>query len=144
MTRIVAYSVMLLSALGTIVCFVFLVVGFGDVLLEKRAVLGLFYGAALVWVPTTLMMQRLVPDLRERLLFKGVLRGCPRPMRIGLRVFLVFVFCASLILTFRGDTPGGAPGGFVIGLTGFYSISFCVMFSSLRAEGFEADRRVPR
>ena|ERR1700686_1228562 len=109
MTRIVPYPVMLLSAVGTIVCFVFLVVGFGDVLFEKRAVLGLFYSAALAWLPTIWMMQRLVPDLRERLLFKGVLRGCPRPMRIGLRTFLVFVFCASLILNFRGYIPGAPP-----------------------------------
>jgi hypothetical protein len=121
---------LLLSAAGTVASFVFLVVGFdADVELDLRAIKILFGIMFVVWIPTLLLAEKSVPNLRDRLLWKGVLRGCPRWMRIGLRIFLVSVFLASLTLTLRRHV-----GGFIIFLAGFYSISFCVTYSFLHAK----------
>jgi hypothetical protein len=140
MTKAVAYPILVVSALGAIICLVFQVVGFDDVLLEKRAVFGLFGGVALVWLPTISLTKRLAPNLRKRLIWKGVFRGCPRWMRVGLPVLLACLFCGVLVLTFRGYTRLGPPAASLLAFAGFYSVSFCVTYSALHAEGIGVDR----
>src|ERR1035441_10737490 len=90
MPRVVTYSMLLLSAAGTVASLIFLVVGFdADVELKLRVTKMLFAIMFVVGIPTNLLVEKLAPNLRDRLLWKGVFRGCPRWMRVGLRIFLV-------------------------------------------------------
>jgi hypothetical protein len=129
MPRVVTHSMLLLSAAGTIASLIFLIVGFNaDVELELRIIKILFAIMFVTGFPTNLLMEKLAPNLRDRLLWRGVFRGCPRWMRISLRIFLVSVFLASLALAVRHQL-----GGVFIFLAGSYSISFCVTYSFLHA-----------
>jgi hypothetical protein len=120
---------LLLSAAGMVASLVFLVVGFdADIALELRVIKILFVIMFVTGFPTNLLLEKLAPNLRDRLLWKGVFRGCPRWMRIGLRIFLALVFLASLALAL-----GRQLGGVFIFFAGFYSISFCVTHSFLHA-----------
>ncbi len=120
---------LLVSAAGMVTSLVSLVVGLdADVALELRVIKILFVIMFVTGFPTNLLVEKLAHNLRNRLLWKGVFRGCPRWMRIGLRIFLVLVFFASLALAL-----GRHLSGVFIFLAGFYSISFCVTYSFLHA-----------
>jgi hypothetical protein len=139
MPSVVTYSMLLLSAAGTVASLVFLVVGFdADSELRLRVIKILFVIMFVVGIPTNLLVEKLAPNLRDRLLSKGVFRGCPRWMRVGLRIFLVSVFLAGLALTIPRHF-----GGIFITLAGFYSISFCITYSFLHARPERSDQSIP-
>jgi hypothetical protein len=139
MPRVVTYSMLLLSAAGTGASLVFLVVGFdADIELKLRVIKILFVIMFVVGIPTNLRVEKLAPNLRDRLLWKGVFRGCPRWMRVGLRIFLVSVFLAGLALTIPRHF-----GGIFITLAGFYSISFYITYSFLHARPERSDKSIP-
>lgn len=140
MPKALTYSMLLLSAAGLVASLVFLVVGFdADVELQLRALKVLFAIAFVVGIPTSFLVEKLVPKLRDRFLWNGLLRGCPRWMRIGLRIFLVAVFLASFALVSRHQL-----GVFFIFMAGSYSISFCVTYSFLHARPVARnDRSIP-
>jgi hypothetical protein len=129
MPRVVTYSMLLLSAAGTVASLVFLVVAFdADIEWQLRVIKILFAIMFVVGTPTSILVEKLVPRFRDRFLWKGLLRGCPRWMRIGIRIFLVSVFLASLALTRQRHL-----GAIFIFMAGYYSISFCVTYSFLHA-----------
>jgi hypothetical protein len=143
MVRAIAYPVMVVSAVGVIVCFL-LHIGsffagpeFGQRLFSK-----LFIGLFIVWVPTVLLMNRLTRDFKQRDLWKAALRGCPGWMQRTLWVVWGYVFFAAFILPFlRGSNPGASPSGFLIFPAVFYSTSFGVMYSLLHVDQVDAGRR---
>lgn len=131
---------LLLSATGTVASLVFLVVGFdADIELKLRVIRTLFAISFVVGVPTNLLLEKLAPNLRDRLLWKGAFRGCPRWMRVGLRIFLASAFLAGLALTMRRHV-----GAALIFFSGFYAISFCVTYSFLHARPVAgSDKSIP-
>jgi hypothetical protein len=133
------YSMLLLSAAGTVASLVFLAVGFdADIELKLRVIKMLFAIGLVMGTLTNLLMVKLAPNLRDRLLWKGVFRGCPRWMRIGLRIFLVPVFLAGFALTMRRHL-----GASLIFFAGFYAISFCITYSFLHARPERSDKSIP-
>ena len=120
---------LLLSAVGTVASLVFLAVrhdpDVGSGMGIARTLLGVTF---VLWILTLSLVRKLAPSLRDRLLWKGVLRGCPRWMRIGLRIVLVSTFFVGLVLAMQRHF-----GGFIVFLAGLYSISFCVTYSFLHA-----------
>jgi hypothetical protein len=128
MLRAVAYSMLLLSAGGAIASLVFLRVYFNA---DVESVVGVIKTLLAMMFVLAILTQRLVmvlaPNLRDRLLLKGVFRGCPRWIRIGIWVFWPSVNFVGLGLTIVGHRLGG----FFIGIAGLYSISFCITYSFL-------------
>jgi hypothetical protein len=142
MLRIAAYPVLLLAPAVTLVCLIFQAVGLGaDVEFEKRFTLALFAMVFFLWFLTIGLVQKLAPDLRKRLLWKGVLRGCPRWMRVGLRAFLLFVWSASVALMLLSRPAARTPAGFFLVLSGFSSLAFCVAYSFLHTEFVPSSER---
>jgi hypothetical protein len=131
MPGVVTYSMLLLSATATVASLIFFVVYFDANVESVMGVIKTLFAIMFILVILTQHLTvKLVPNLRDRLLSKGVFRGCPRWMRIGARVFWVSVWFASLILTFGGRRLGG----FFVMFAGLYSMSFCVTYSFLHAE----------
>jgi hypothetical protein len=143
MKRAIAYSVVVVSALGVIACFLLHIASFfagpefGQYLPRI-----LIFGLIIVWVPTVLLMNTLTADFKQRDLWKAALRGCPAWMQRTLWVVWGYVFFAAFILPFlRGSDPGASPGSFLIFPAAFYSTSFAVMYSVLNVDRFDASRR---
>lgn len=143
MTRAIAYPVMVVSALGVIACFFLHIVSFyAGPEFARRATPILFPVIFIVWVPTVLLMNRLTRDFKQRDLWKAALRGCPTWMKTSLWVIWGYVFFAAFLLPFlRGSNPSASPGSFLIFPAAFYSVSFCVMYSLLNVDRFDAGRR---
>jgi hypothetical protein len=143
MTKLVAYPVMALAAIGVIVCFALHIISFReDPELLKRALVFVFPGIFVVWLPTVLVMNRLTRDFKQRDLWKAALRGCPPGMKVILWLVLGYVFFATFLMPLlRGSNPGASPGGFLIFPAAFYSVSFCVMYSATRVEQVDGGRR---
>lgn len=143
MTRVVAYPVMVLSAIGLLASFVLHIASlYGVPELARHAISILFPGIFLVWLPTVLLMNRLTRDFKQRDIWKAALRGCPAWMRKTLWVVWGYVFLAAFILPFlRGNNPGASPGSFIIFPAAFYSTSFGVMYSAAHVDQFDAGRR---
>ena len=60
MTKLVAYPVMLVSALGVLACFILHIISFSSAPeFGKRAIPFLFPAIFVVWLPTILIMNRL-------------------------------------------------------------------------------------
>ena len=131
MPRVVTYSMLVLSAAGMIASLVFFVLAFdADVEAEIGVIKTLFAVMFVLGILTQQLVVKLAPNLRDRLLGKGVFRGCPRWMRIGVWVFWASVFFGSLVLTIAGRRLDGA---FIV-FAGLYSISFCATYSFLHAK----------
>jgi hypothetical protein len=143
MIKAVAYPVMVVSALGVIACFLLHILSFYEGPEFGRRLLSfLFPPIFIAWVPTVLLMNRLTRDFKQRDLWKAALRGCPTWMQRTLWVVWGYVFFAAFILPFvRGSNPGASPGSFLIFPAAFYSVSFCVMYSLLNVDRFDASRR---
>jgi hypothetical protein len=120
---------LVLSAAGAVASLVFLIIYFdADVESVVGVIKTLFAVTFVLGLLTQPLLVKLVPNFRDRVLWKGVFRGCPRWMRIGLWVFWASVFFASLPLAM-----GRHLGGLFIFFAGFYSISFCITYSFLHA-----------
>jgi hypothetical protein len=143
MIRAIAYTVMVVSAVGVIACFLLHVASFfAGPEFGQRLFLKLFIGLFIVWLPTVLLMNRLTRDFKQRDLWKAALRGCPGWMQKTLWVVWGYVFFAAFILPFlRGSNPGASPGSFLIFPAVFYSTSFGLMYSLLHVDQFDGGRR---
>jgi hypothetical protein len=141
MPRVVTYSMLLLSAAGAVASLVFFVVDFNaDVESVMGVIKALFAGMFISGILTQHLAVKLVPNTRDRLLWKGVFRGCPRWMQIGIRIFWPFVFFAVLALIGVGHRLGAL---FVV-FEGCYSISFCITYSFLHARPVpHGDKSIP-
>jgi hypothetical protein len=142
MAKVIAFPVMVLSALGVLASFVVFLAGMGGNLgIEKGFLRILFPGIFIVWVPTVLLMNRSTRDFKQRDIWKAALRGCPAWMRMALWVVVGLVFAAFFAPFLWGSRPEAFPAGFLLVPAVFYSVSFCVMYSTLHMEAFDAGRQ---
>lgn len=139
--RVIAYPIMMLAAVGIVASFLLYIGSYAaGPELGKVAIRFLFPGIFVVWLPTVLLMNRLTRDFKQRDLWKAALRGCPAWMRTGLWVVIGFVILIAFVLPLlRGNNPG--PDSFLIFPAIFYSVSFCVMYSLLHVDKFDAERQ---
>jgi hypothetical protein len=140
MPRAVTYSMLLLSAAGTVASLVFFVVCFNaDVESVMSVIRTLFVVGFVLGILTNFLIEKLAPKFRDRLLWKGVFRGCPRWMRIGIWVVLISVPFVSLPLAL-----GRNLAGFFVIFAALYSVSFCVTYSFLHATPVaRSDKSIP-
>lgn len=141
--RIVAYPIMLVSAVGVLASFMLQAASYyAGPGFEKRVIPVLFPGIFLVWLPTVLFMNRLARDFKQKDVWRAALRGCPSWMRKALWMVCGYVMFAAFALPLlRGSNPGASPGSFIIFPAAFYSVSFCVMYSALHVEKIDVVRR---
>jgi hypothetical protein len=142
MTRIVAYMVMVLSAIGLLASFVLHIASFyAGPEFGKREIPIVFPGIFIVWVPTIFLAHKLTRDFKQRDFWKAALRGCPAWMYRSLWILWGYVFFVALVLPFlRGSNPGASPGGFLIFPAAFYSVSFGVAYSIQHVDRFDEGR----
>ncbi len=142
MAKIVAYPVMVLSAVGVLLCLcLFLLALLGVQPLPSKTVPILFGGLFLVWFPTVILMNRLTKDFKQKDLWKAALRGCPAWMRTALWVVIGCVFAVFFLTVIAKRNPGDSPQTFVLFPITFYAVSFCVMYSLINVEECDAGRR---
>jgi hypothetical protein len=138
--RVVAYPVMVLSAAGVLASFC---LSFASVTanpeIQKSAFRFLFPGIFLVWLPTILFVNWLTRDFKQRDLWKAALRGCPTWMRTAQWVVWGLAFAAFFAPFLWGSKPGGSPVSFLLFPAIFYSTSFCVAYSILHVEKYDAE-----
>ncbi len=139
-SRVIAYPVMVLAALGVFSSFclsIASVSGYAPV--EKTAFRFLFPGIFVVWLPTILFMNLLARDFKQRDLWKAALRGCPAWMRAAQWVVWGIAFAAFFAPFLWGSKPEAFPAGFLFLPATFYSVSFCVAYSLLHVEKYDAE-----
>jgi hypothetical protein len=142
MTRIVAYLVMVLSAIGLLASFVLHITSFyAGPEFGKHEIPIVFPGIFIVWLPTIFLATKLTCDFKQRDFWKAALRGCPAWMYKSLWILWGYVFFAAFVLPFlRGSNPGASPSGFLIFPAAFYSVSFGVTYSILHVDRFDEGR----
>ena len=133
---------MMLSGAGVVFCLAFYLLAVSGIFAVpgKDAML-LFIGIFPIWLPTILFMGRLTSEFKQKDLWKAALRGCPSWMRVVLYVLIGAAFLAFLFPLLTGGKPGEGPFTFMLFPSTFYAISFCVMYSLLHAEEYDASRR---
>jgi len=138
--KFIAYPVMVLAALGVILCLGFFLTGVMNInpLPANKQVI-LFAGIFVVWIPTIILMNQLTKDFKQKDIWKAALRGCPRWMRTILWVLIGCVIALSFVPALLGH--GAANQTFVLFPATFYSISFCVMYSLIHVDQFDTSRR---
>jgi hypothetical protein len=141
MTKILAYVVLVLSAVGIFLCVICFLLGVTGVYQLPENEPFLFFGVFVVWIPTILLMNRLTRDFKQRDLWKAALRGCPAWMRTTLWVVTGLIMASFVLSAVLRAGPGGFPLLFTIFPVTFYGVSFCAMYSYLHVEKFDASRR---
>jgi hypothetical protein len=141
MVKAIAFPVMLLAALGAIGSFALAIASVAPYVDAKRFLPLLFPGIFIVWIPTVILMNRVTRDFKQRDIWKAALRGCPPWMRRTLWVVTGVSFAGFFAPLVWGGKPGALSAGFFLVPSIFYSISFCVMYSILHVEKFDAGRR---
>ena len=142
LVKIIAYPVMMLSAVGVFLCLSFCFLGLAGIyLFPTKEMPVLFVGIFVVWLPTVILMNRLTKDFKQKDLWKAALRGCPRWMRGALWAVLGCVFAVFFLPVFFKRSPGDLPQTFVLFPIMFYAISFCFMYSLISVENNEANSR---
>jgi hypothetical protein len=141
--KIVACPILVLSAAGIFVCTsIYLLAITGIYQLPAGRLPLLFVGMFVVWLPTVILMHRLNADFKQKDLWKAALRGCPAWMRTAL---WIVGGCAAagtfLVPTVLGRGLENVPQSFALFIVTFYAISFCVMYSVINVEKFDASRR---
>ncbi|HLX71227.1 MAG TPA: hypothetical protein VKV04_16500 [Verrucomicrobiae bacterium] len=131
----------MLAAIGVVACFLLAAIVAANPAVEKDALMFLFPGIFVVWLPTVLLISRLTRDFKQRDFWKAALRGCPGWMKTGLWVVIGFVFAMFFLPFLWGSDPGKSPSSFVVFPATFYAISFCVMYSLIHAEKIDAGGR---
>jgi hypothetical protein len=140
LTKAVAYPVMLLSATGLFASVaLFILSSLGVSLIPNNRLPFLFFGVFLVWLPTVLLMNSLTRNFKQKDIWKAGLRGCPPWMRAGLWVFDGAVMATTFAPALWKGRPGEA--GFILFPSAFYAVSFCVMYSLIHVDQFDASRR---
>jgi len=139
-SRAVAYPVMLLSAAGTVACGVLFILGsVGAYRLPANKPPVLFIGIFVVWFPTVILMNRLTRDFKQKDVWKAALRGCPPWMRMTLWVFVGGVMATTFLPVAWKGRPGEE--GFILFPSIFYAVSFCTMYSLVKVDRLDAERR---
>jgi hypothetical protein len=141
MIRILVYVVLLLSAAGIFLCVSLFLLGVTGIYLLPEGKPFLFFGVFVVWLPTVLLMNRLTRDFKQKDLWKAALRGCPSWMRTTLWVVTGSVMALFILSAVSRTGPGGFPQLFTIFPVTFYGASFCVMYSFVHVDRFDASHR---
>ena len=133
---------MVLSAVGVLLCVTLYLLGVtGTYSPQMKNSSILFIGVFVVWLPTVLLMNRLTRDFKQKDIWKAALRGCPPWLRTAMYVVIGFVFVIFFLPVLSKGNPGESPQTFVLFPIAFYSVSFCVMYSLINVEKFDATRR---
>jgi len=141
-SRIIAYPVMVLAALGVLASFCLTVASFGRAAaVETTAFRFLFPGIFIVWLPTILFTNLLTRDFKQRDLWKAALRGCPTWMRKAQWAVWGVAFAAFFVPFLWGGRPQTFPASFLLFPAIFYSASFCVAYSLLHVEKYDAEHQ---
>jgi len=143
MVKVLAYPVMVVSAVGVILCLTCFVVGSSGVHdLPKEVAAILFGGVFVVWLPTVLLMNRLTRDFKQKDIWKAALRGCPPWMRTTLWIVVGLVMAVTFMVPIvSGQSPGQNPNGFSLFPISFYAVSFCVMYSLIHVDEVDTTSR---
>jgi hypothetical protein len=142
MVKMIAYPVMVLSAVGVVLCLAFYLRGLTGIrLLATKETSFLFEGLFVVWIPTVLLANRLTKDFKQKDFWKAALRGCPAWMRAALWVVIGCVFGVFFLPVLSKRSPGDSPQIFVLFPIMFYAVSFCVMYSLISVEEHDSSRR---
>jgi hypothetical protein len=140
--QILACPVMVLSGLGVFCSFVFTAVSLaGYSAVEKLGPRLLFPGIFIVWLPTIFFMNALTADFKQKDLWKAALRACPRWMRATAWSIFGLVFVGFFLPFVWGGKPGSSGENFLLFPSTFYAISFCVAYSTIHVDKFDAGRR---
>jgi hypothetical protein len=140
--KVLAYPVMVLSAVGIVLCLSFYLLGVTGICpVPLRNTPVLFVGVFVVWLPTVILVNRLTRDFKQKDLWKAALRGCPPWMRIALWVVVGCAFVSFFIPVVSRRNPGDPPQTLMLFPITFYAVSFCVMYSLIKVEKFDATRR---
>jgi hypothetical protein len=138
--KAIAYPVLLLSAAGIFASIALFLLSLAGVYrLPDRQLPSLFCGIIVVWFPTVILMNRLTRDFKQKDLWKAALRGCPSWMTTALWVFLASVMAITLLPLVSRGRP--SEQGFILFPSVFYAVSFCTVYSLIRADAFDASRR---
>ena len=133
---------MVLSAAGIVLCLGFYLIGVTRIYLVPARVLAvLLVGIFPIWLPTVILMNRLTRDFKRKDLWKAALRGCPPWMRIALWVVVGCAFVSFFIPVVSAQRPRDPPQTFMLFPITFYAVSFCVTYSLIKVEKFDATRR---
>ncbi|MFI5059780.1 MAG: hypothetical protein ACHQLQ_16565 [Candidatus Acidiferrales bacterium] len=142
MAKMIAYPVMILSAVGVLLCLSFYIIGVTGIYpLPARETPILFGGLFAVWIPTVILSNRLTQDFKQKDFWKAALRGCPAWMRSGLWAVIGCVFAVFFLPVLSRRSPGDSPQTFVLFPIMFYAVSFCVMYSLINVEKHDSVRR---
>jgi hypothetical protein len=131
----VAYIVMVLSAIGVLLClglYLFEVIRLSP--LPSAVAMVPLAGLFLVWLPTILLMNRLTRDFKQRDFWKAALRGCPDWMRNALWIVVGGAFALFVVLLLWKRNSREALYVVVLFPITFYAVSFCAMYSFIQAE----------
>ena len=142
MAKVVAYPVMVLAAVGVLLCLSFYLLGVTGIHpIPSGNVPILFVGVFIVWAPTVILMNRLTKDFKQKDIWKAALRGCPPWMKMALWVVVGAVFVLFFVPVLSGHSRGDSNQIFVLFPIVFYSVSFCTMYSLINVERFDSTRR---
>ncbi len=141
LARLLAYPVMALASLGVLASFCLAFAALNGSPSMAKAFSFLFPGVFAVWLPTILFANLLIADFKQRDFWKAALRGCPPWMRAGLWVVTGLAFAAFFAPFLWGSRPERSPAGFLFVFAVFYSVAFCVAYSVIHVETFDAGRR---
>jgi hypothetical protein len=141
MAKVVAYLVMVLAALGMLLCLGFYLLEFTGVYSPaQNSSAILFFGVFVVWFPTMFLINQLTAEFKQKDMWKAALRGCPSWMQTSLWVLVgVVTLLAFLPLTLRAQRA--SPDITVLFPVCFYAASFCVTYSLINAEKNDSTRR---
>lgn len=114
---------------------------------------GLHIGIFVVWLPTVLVMTRLVRDFKQKDFWKAALRGCPNWMRWMTYGFFIYAII-NFFITFVAAVPAGqqapnAPAPPIVfrAFSGhwmaFYSMAIAIMCSAVVVSERDPARRCP-
>jgi uncharacterized membrane protein len=142
MAKMIAYPVMILSAVGILLCLSCYIIGVTGIYPPPAGVTPILFGGLFaVWIPTVILSNRLTQDFKQKDFWKAALRGCPAWMRAALWVVIGCVFALFFLLVLSKKSPGDSPQTFVLFPIVFYAVSFCVMYSLISVDKYDSSRR---
>lgn len=98
-----------------------------------------------------MVARNLARDFKQKDLWQALLRGCPKWIKSLTVIFFVYAmvnFAIFFLTTFKqpprsgsGEIPPSVVRGFSGHWMAFYSASFAIMYSALKVEEFDRNRR---
>jgi hypothetical protein len=144
--------VMLLAALGSLICLLINLLSLGNVSMPKNVFVDTFaYVLFFVWIVAIFVSNRMVRFAKRMDFWKVALSGCPVWMRRTLWTVCGYAYVVFAFFLFKTRGHGGDdvyPNLALAGLLGvvstFYATAFAVLYSALHSPQFFVDRKCPR